>query len=141
MKILFPTDGSEQSVAALTRLLPRLKWFRDPPQIALINVHPHLPYARAVAWVGKEAAHRYYDEESSEALAPATALLDDHGIAYERVQRIGDPAQEIVRYAAEWNADLLAMGRHGHSAVTELLMGSVAQKVLATIAIPVLVLN
>jgi nucleotide-binding universal stress UspA family protein len=140
MKILFPTDGSEQSLAALDRLVPRLAWFAATPEIALVNVHPHIPYARAVAWAGKEAAHRYYDEESSAALAPATALLGDRGLAYERVQRIGDPATEIVHFAREWNADLIAMGRHGHSAITTLLMGSVAQKVLATAHIPVLLL-
>ena len=37
-------------------------WFAEPPQIALINVHPHLPYARAVAWVGEEAAALFADE-------------------------------------------------------------------------------
>ena len=140
MKIAFPTDGSPHSLAALERLVPRLAWFRDTPEIAVVNVHPAIAYGRAVAWVGKEAVHRYYDEESSEALAPATALLGDKGISYERVQRIGDPAAEIVHFAHEWGADLIAMGRHGHSAVTTLLMGSVAQKVLATAPVPVLLL-
>jgi len=140
MKIVFPTDGSGQSLAALSRLVPSLAWFAATPEIALVNVHPHIPYARAVAWAGKEAAHRYYDEESSAALAPATAMLGDKGLAYERVQRIGDAATEIVHFAREWNADLIAMGRHGHSAISTLLLGSVAQKVLATASVPVLLL-
>ncbi|MFO1413027.1 MAG: universal stress protein [Burkholderiales bacterium] len=139
MKILFPTDGSAQSLAALERLVPRLAWFPGA-ELALVNVHPQIAYGRAVAWAGREAVHRYYDEESSEALAPATALLGDRGVSYERVQRIGDPAVEIVRFAHEWGADLIAMGRHGQSAVATLLMGSVAQKVLATANLPVLVL-
>ena len=138
MKILFPTDGSEHSVAALRGLLSHLEWFAEPPQIALINVHPQLPYARAVAWVGKEAATRYYTDESSAALAPASAVLDERGIRYEQVAKIGEPAHEIVNYAAEWKADLVAMGRHGHSHIESMLMGSVAQKVLATVTIPVL---
>ncbi len=129
MKILFPTDGSEHSIAALRHLLPRLPWFRETPQLALLNVHPHLPYARAVAWAGKEAAQRYYDDECTAALAPGSAVLDAAGVPFERVERIGDPAVEIGKFAAEWNADLIAMGRHGHSAVTSLLMGSVTQKV------------
>jgi len=141
MKILFPTDGSELSLAALRHLLPRLAWFREAPALALINVHPHLPYARAVAWAGHEAAQRYYDEECAAALAPGSALLDEAGIAFERVQRIGEPAVEIGKFAAEWNADLIAMGRHGYSAVTTLLMGSVAQKVIATAGVPVLLLR
>jgi nucleotide-binding universal stress UspA family protein len=138
MKILFPTDGSQYALAALRRMLPHLGWFAQTPQIALLNVHPHIPYARAVAWVGKEAAQRYYEEESGIALAPAAALLDERHVAFDRVRRIGEPALEIVKYAAEWHADLLALGRHGQSAITTLLMGSVAQKVLATSEIPVL---
>ena len=138
MKILFPTDGSEHSVAALRGLISHVDWFAEPPQIALINVHPHLPYARAVAWVGKEAAARYYADESGAALAPASAVLDGRGIRYEKVAKIGEPAHEIVSYAAEWKADLVAMGRHGHSHVAGMLMGSIAQKVLATVTIPVL---
>ena len=141
MKILFPTDGSEHSIAALRHLLPRLPWFRETPQLALLNVHPHLPYARAVAWAGKEAAQRYYDDECTAALAPGGALLAAAGIPFERVQRIGEPAVEIGKFAAEWHADLIAMGRHGQSAVTSLLMGSVTQKVIATCAVPVLLLR
>jgi nucleotide-binding universal stress UspA family protein len=68
-------------------------------------------------------------------------LLDEAGIAFERVQRIGEPAVEIGKFAAEWNADLIAMGRHGYSAVTTLPMGSVAQKVIATCSVPVLLLR
>ena len=58
MKILFPTDGSEASVTTLQHLLPRMRWFAEAPQVALLNVHLPLPYARAVAWAGKEAVHR-----------------------------------------------------------------------------------
>ena len=138
MKILCPTDGSEYSVAALRRLLPHLSWFTERPRLALLNVHPHLPYARAVEWAGKDAAHRYYEEEGSAALAPAAAVLDEMGIPYERVMKIGEPDHEIVKFAVEWHADLLAIGRHGHGAVATLLMGSVAQKVLAHSTVPVL---
>ncbi len=140
MRIVFPTDGSAHSLAALERLVPRLAWFPPMTALAVINVHPQIAYGKAVAWAGHEAVHRYYDEESSEALAPATALLGDRGVAYERVQRVGDPATEIVRFAHERGADLIALGRHGQSAIASLLMGSVSQKVVATANLPVLLL-
>ena len=117
-----------------------MNWFAETPQIALINVHPQLPYARAVAWAGKDAVSRYYAEESSAVLAQAGAILAERGIRYEQVAKIGEPAHEIAKYATEWNADLVAMGRHGHSHIAGLLMGSVAQKVLAIVTIPVLLL-
>lgn len=49
----------------------------------------------------------------------------------------GDTAHSILDYAKEWNADLIVMGTHSHSALEKLLMGTVAQKVLEKTNIPV----
>jgi len=141
MKILFPTDGSHASSEALRRLLPRLRWFAPPVDLAIVNVHPTVPYARAAAWAGKEALHRYYEEEGNAALAPIAAALDAEGVGYERMLRLGDPAHEIIRVANEWQADVIALGRHGHGGVLAILMGSVAQKVIATSPVPVLLVD
>lgn len=141
MKIVFPTDGSEASVTSLSHLLQRLQWFRDTPRFALLTVHLPLPYARAVAWAGKEAVERYYDDEIEAALAMPSAELSRAGLAFERARRIGDPAQEIVNFAAEWNADLIAMGTRGAGALSAMLLGSVAQKVIATSGVPVLIVQ
>jgi nucleotide-binding universal stress UspA family protein len=42
----------------------------------------------------------------------------------------GDPAEEIIRYATESQADMIVMGTHGRTGLERLLMGSVAEKVL-----------
>ncbi len=141
MRILLPTDGSDVSIAALKGFLPRLRWFAAPPELALIHVHPALPYARAVAWAGKEAVHTYYDDESRAVLDASESALAAAGVPIARVMRVGDPAHEIVKYAGEWNADLIAIGTKGHGALAAVLLGSVAQKVIATSAIPVLLLQ
>lgn len=138
MRIVVPTDGSPASIAALKELLPRLSWLAQAPTLALIHVHEKIPYARAVAWAGKDAAQRYYDEESEAALSPGAAVLEAAGVAFEKVRRVGDPAQEIAAFANQWKGDLIAIGRHGHSAIEKLLLGSVAQKVVATSTVPVL---
>ena len=140
MRIVVPTDGSNASLTAIKELLPRLSWFAQTPALALVHAHEKIPYSRAVAWIGKDAAQKYYDEESDNALAPGAALLESAGVAFEKVRRVGDPAQEIVAFAREWNGDLIAIGRHGHSALEKLLLGSVAQKVVAASATPVLLL-
>ena len=62
-------------------------------------------------------------------------------MAFERVLRIGDPVHEIVRFAGEWRADLVAMGRHGHSALSAVIVGSVTQKVIAMSPVPVLLVE
>lgn len=141
MKILLPTDGSEACNAALQGILTRLRWFATTPDLALIHVHPALPYARAVAWAGKEAVHKYYEDESGTVLEAAASALASSGAPVARVARVGDPAHEIVAYAGEWRADLIAMGAKGHGALAAVLLGSVTQKVIATSAIPVLLLR
>lgn len=141
MKILLPTDGSEASIASMRNFLPRLAWFAVPPELALLHVHPALPYARAVAWAGKEAVHKYYEDESTAVLDAASNALASSGASIARVMRVGDPAHEICKYASEWHADLIAMGTKGHGALAAVLLGSVAQKVIATSAIPVLLLQ
>jgi nucleotide-binding universal stress UspA family protein len=50
----------------------------------------------------------------------------------------GGPAHEIVRIAAEQNADLIIVGTHGRGAVAHLLLGSVAERVVRSAPCPVL---
>lgn len=49
----------------------------------------------------------------------------------------GDAATVLLEYSEQWNADLLVMGTHSHSAIEKLLMGTVASKVLEKTNIPV----
>ncbi|MEP7183345.1 MAG: universal stress protein [Betaproteobacteria bacterium] len=141
MKILIAIDGSGHSHAALDRFAHRLDWFRGTPQVTLVYVHPALPYKRAVAWAGKEAVNAYYEEEGDEALAAARGLLDGRGVAYDVEKRVGEPAHEIVAFAASGGFDLIVMGTRGHTVLESLVLGSVATKVLATCTVPVLLMK
>jgi nucleotide-binding universal stress UspA family protein len=141
MKILVAIDGSPRAHATLESLVKRIDWFRERPTITLIYVHPPLPYGVAASWVGKDTVQRYYDEESDQVFAAARAFLDDKAIPHETVKKVGDPAHEIVSYASAGGADLVVMGTHGYTALTNLVMGSVATKVLASSNVPVLILR
>ena len=48
------------------------------------------------------------------------------------------PALAIVDYAREVRVDLIIMGTHGRGAMAQLLMGSVAERVVRTAPCPVL---
>ena len=50
----------------------------------------------------------------------------------------GDPAAEILRKADELEADLVVMGTHGKGLLEHTFLGSVAEKILHRIKIPVL---
>ena len=141
MKVLLALDGSKHSMVALDALIQRLDWFAEPPMIDLVNVHSAVPYPGAVARIGKDTMQQYYDDESEAALKPAEARLAGKDIAYEKVKLVGDPAAEIVRHAAHRGCDLIVLGTHGHTAMANLVLGSVATKVLASSKIPVLLLR
>lgn len=51
----------------------------------------------------------------------------------------GRPARTIATYAADHDADLVVVGSHGRRGVERILLGSVSQRVLRTVAVPVLV--
>ncbi len=54
---------------------------------------------------------------------------------------MGDPATELIRLAAEWQADLIAMSTHGHRFVNDLLRGTTVNRVRHEVRIPVLLLR
>ena len=51
----------------------------------------------------------------------------------------GSPAQAIVEYAEDQQADLIVIGSHGRGAVSRLLLGSIAERVLHLAGRPVFV--
>jgi nucleotide-binding universal stress UspA family protein len=55
--------------------------------------------------------------------------------------RVGDPAHELVRAAAEEGADVIVLATHGWTGWRKLLFGSVAERVLREAACPVLVVK
>jgi len=54
---------------------------------------------------------------------------------------VGSAAQEIVRAAGEWPADLVVIGSHGRGGVSRALLGSVAESVTRHAPCPVLVVK
>lgn len=52
--------------------------------------------------------------------------------------RTGRPVNEILRYVADVQADLLVAGTHGHGAIAHLILGSVAERLVRQAPCPVL---
>jgi nucleotide-binding universal stress UspA family protein len=138
MKILIAVDGSAASLDSVTAFAERASWFSAAPEITLLHAQPPIPYKAAAAWAGHEAVTRYYAEESDAALEGAVKLLRGRGIAFAIEKCVGDPTDEIVRRADAGAFDLIVMGTHGHTALANLVLGSVASKVLARSKVPIL---
>ncbi|MCF8211787.1 MAG: universal stress protein [Rhodoferax sp.] len=140
MKILLAVDGSAYSKKMLAYLSTHETFFSPKNDYTVFTVQPALP-PRARAAVGKEIVNKYYAEECEKVLAPISKFLLRHGIDAKSTWKIGHAGTCIAKMAEEDEFDLVVMGSHGHGALANLVMGSVATQVLANCKVPVLLVR
>jgi universal stress protein A len=139
-KILFPTDFSQLSSAALdyaSRLAAE-------SHARLYIVHVDEQFLKNAAM--GEAGYRYAPLSDSEA---RTAILDQlsrvkptlAGVACEHLCFDGAAVEELLEFAKRENVDLIVMGSHGRTGLPRLLMGSVAEGVTRRAKCPVLIVK
>ena len=112
-----------------------------PPELAMISVHDDIGVRHASHFVGKKAVEQYLENESAADLKPALAAASKAGIRCESIVKIGSVAELISETAAKGKFDLIVMGSKGRTALKDLLMGSVAQRVAALSMVPVLLVK
>ena len=140
LKILLPADGSDTSNKAVVDFIKLLGWYKETPEIHLLNVQ--LPLHGDVSmFISKENIAQYHQEEGLKGLQAARDLLKQAGIACQFHIVVGDPAEMIVRYAAEKQYDQIVIGPRGLGAMKGLLLGSVANKVMQLSTVPVLLIK
>ncbi|AFZ59622.1 universal stress protein [Anabaena cylindrica FACHB-243] len=98
-----------------------------------IMIAPHIDYYPG--W--NEQNFKLYQQnwetfktESLQMLQSFSSQANTLGINTEFSQNSGSPGRIICDLAKAWNADIIVMGRRGHSGLTELFMGSVSNYVL-----------
>ena len=139
MKILIAADGSKFTTQAVNYLIKHGDQFGEA-RLTLLNVHPPIP-GRPAAYLGRDIVQGYYADECKRALEPARRVLKKAGVAFTDTWKAGDPGDEIAAFAVKGKFDLVVMGSHGHGALANLVLGSVAAKVLAGCKVPVLVIR
>lgn len=134
-EILFPIDFSERTCGAVPFVQAMATRFEA--RVTLMSVAPPLWYA-AMGDVGTPV---YIDPEELRAdlqkRLEGTLVKEFAGLQVERVAEVGDPAEEITRYAHIQGVDLIMMPTHGYGPFRSLLLGSVTAKVLHDSQCPV----
>ena len=107
-----------------------------------------LLYAEEISWLVAEHPVGYYFENVSEAKATLTRRIDEYATSHvpaaARVSTIFEddaPESAIVRTTGHIKADLIVMGTHGRRGIRRALLGSVTERVLSEIDIPVITVN
>lgn len=135
-KILLPVDGSEGSahaarhVASLAALVPAL-------EVHLVSVQPPGNDWMVRRMLKPEEIASMEREWAEATLGPAREILRPTGVACTEHVVQGEVAQTIARLASELGCDQIVMGTRGQSALSGLLLGSVAIEVLHLAEIPV----
>ena len=142
MKLLVATDGSKSALRAVKRAIELVEHSTARANsITLISVHDDAGIRHAKAFVGHSAVTDYLRELSDKELKPAIKALDASGVKHDMAILIGNVSREILSFADKGKYDMIVLGSKGRGAVADLLLGSVAQRVLAHASQPVLLVK
>lgn len=130
--ILLATDFSDTSNDAVAYA----KWMHEQLGAKLTLLHVFDPSAlyMPAPYYFMSGSEQWINEHIETIRAKGSEALDnlagefEEGVEQSFVE--GKPGPEIVRAAAENNADLIIMGSHGYSGWNRLVLGSIAEYVL-----------
>ena len=139
-KILWPTDFSEASYEALSTADTLALHFSA--ELILVHVIPPVPlipaYDAPAAGVAGTAYLKEIENTARESLDKVALERVSSEVGCLKVVALGNPAEEVVRTAAEHVADLIVTATHGVSGWRRFIFGSVAEKVIRMALCPVL---
>ncbi len=142
MRILLAVDGSTPSRDAIS--VAAMGQWPAESRVRVVVVDEAEKQIELTPWLGEPLAS---DRGPSWLRRQALARLAD--VAIERIKEMGLPvdasirrgwaADEILREAAAWQADLIVLGSRGHGLLATALLGSVSAAVVDRAQCPVLV--
>ena len=140
MKILVAADGSRYSKRMLAYLAAHDEWLGPRHSYTVLTVVPQVP-ARAAAALPKEVLKAHHEEEVERVLKPIRSFFAKQGLAADFVAKTGNAGDTIAAIANKGKFDLAMLGSHGHGVLGNLVLGSVATKVVANSSVPVLLVR
>jgi nucleotide-binding universal stress UspA family protein len=140
-KLLVPVDGSGAALRALDQAIALAQ---RSPGCSIVLIHAHeepLIYGEIAVYVPRTKMAELQRQHSEDMLVTAKTKLKDTGIPYTVEVLVGPIAQTIAEHAEHIGCDAIVMGRHGKSTLGDILVGSVAIKVLHASKLPVMLVR
>ena len=136
-KLLVPVDGSDNAMRALEHAI-RLAKEREPMELVIVYAHePPIIYGEIEIYLPEEKAKELQRMHSEDILRPAIEKVKGAGVTFTSQVLIGNIPKSIVSCAETLACDGIVMGTRGMSAIGNLVMGSVATKVIHLTKLPV----
>lgn len=136
IRVLVPIDGSASSEHALDT---SLRWLEEMPdlQLHILTVQPPIASGNVKRFISAETLQQYYEEEAEKILTPVRERLAKAKVDASASWRVGSVAETIVAHAKETNSEHIIMGTRGMGGLSNLVLGSIATKVLSLTHVPV----
>lgn len=139
--ILVPLDGSPTAEA----VLPLVTLIAAQPGARVILLAVHQPGQASRGAIGIPAIDQRVDEEARAAMGrylhEVAAGLRDRLPTIDMVVLQGDPSERIAAYAESTPVQLVAIASHGRGGVSRLWLGSVTDRLLRHVDVPMLVVH
>jgi nucleotide-binding universal stress UspA family protein len=143
-RILVPSDGSPTSQRALEEALGLARQVGQGAQLELLHVVEIILFPDSEIYFNYAELQKIMRSSGEKILAQAEKMVREAGIAVQkRLLEAGGEriANVIVEEARRWPADLIVIGTHGRSGFSRILFGSVAEGVVHTADVPVLLIR
>ena len=133
--ILVPVDGSANSDRAVKHALALVAAGLSA-ELHFLNVQPNLGGAIST-FVNRDQIDSYHREEGHKCLASAVELAKKASVPAKVHIGVGRQGEIVRDYAKKLGVGLVVMGTRGHTGLAGVLLGSVAQDVIAHADVPV----
>ncbi len=140
MKILLAVDGSAYTQHMLDYVATHAEWLAPTHRYTVVHAVPRVS-PQAMTALNQNLLAEHYHDAAESVFEPIRAFLAKRSLAPEFVGLTGYAADVIAQHAEAGQYDLLMMGSHGQGSLRNLVMGSVATKVLAGCKVPVLLVR
>jgi nucleotide-binding universal stress UspA family protein len=148
LKVGVAVDGSAYGLAAARYVIKHRDLFGATPVVQLIHVVPDFLGATMPDLAGVSLPAFTPDEIAAmqtqafeAAVAPVRKLFAQAGLPVEEVRLTGNPGDAMSAHAKKKKLDVLVIGSHGHGAFRQAVLGSVATRVAAHCATPLLLVR
>lgn len=139
-KIICPVDFSEGSEVALERAAELARALGADVELLHVYQLPVLRLPEATITANPEFVAALTNR-AQDALNGYTKKLQSQGVIASASLIEGNPPTVIVEQALKTPASMVVLGTHGRSGFKRFLLGSVAERVVRTSAVPVMVVH
>ena len=146
-KIMVPLDGSKLAECVLPHLEMVVKASKPTPEVLLVQaVEPiAIPYGREVAEITSmdqlKAFETHNEVEAKKYLKEIAVKLAKVGVKAKTDVIYGKAAGVLGDFASKNDVDLVIIATHGRSGISRWAWGSVADRLLRSACVPVLMVR